>query len=233
MKSKESTPATLPESAAAAANAPQRQVCAEVSALAEEFQILVERLLEDGSTFEEVVETVAERGGPHLTLNAVRDHFRSSSELQRKRVQHQVAAAASLKAALGNRKSAESQLAEAAFLTGFMRLSHGGPEPTLKDAESARLKRENLRLRQNVLRLKEQRERNERDLLRARAEHERQKAADLRKKVREVRREVKKNPRVQELAPEVLRKIDEIYGIVETPPPYTTGAVQTEREPVA
>ncbi len=206
----------------------ERPVCTEVTQLEDKFQKLTDRLLVEGSTFEEVIETVSERGGPFLTLNAVRDHFRSSPDLQRQRVQHQVSAAASLKAALGDRDSAESELAEAAFLTGFMCLARNGSEPTLKDAERARLQRENMGLKQHVLRLQEARELKERDLLRARTAVEKAKERKLRQEVRALHDSVTRPGADRQLPPEAIRKIEEIYGLVENRPPVTAGAPEAD-----
>ena len=64
--------------------------------MADEFQKLTDRLLVEGAKFEEVIETVAERGGPRLTLGAVRDYFRRNLTLQMQRVRYQVQAAKAL-----------------------------------------------------------------------------------------------------------------------------------------
>lgn len=199
-------------------------ICAEVSNLPDELQKLTDRLLVEGSTFEEVVETVAERGGPALTLAAVRDYFRRNLTLQMQRVRHQVKAAQALKAALSNPESAEADLAEAAFFTGYLCLGRSGSEPTLKDTERARLLRENLRLQQRVLRMKEQREVKEIEFLRARTSVEVAKQRLLKKKVTDLHRSLTQNGKVQELAPEAVEKIREIYGLVQTKPPSTPGA---------
>jgi hypothetical protein len=241
MKREESNPAAVsassPPPAGEAEGKPatrrRRRACTEVVKLKPEYRELTDRLLTEGSTFEEVVETVAERKGPRLTLGAVRDYFRHNLTLQMQRVRYQKRAADALRAALGDPESAEGELAAAAFLTGFMCLGESGSEPTLKDAEVARLKRENQRLQQRTLRMKERREIEQRSLIRAQAEHHRAQTHDLKVKVREVRCKLKENPKVQELAPEVLQKIEEIYGIVQTPPPYDQGAAADEPGQVA
>lgn len=212
------------KAAAKKAEKRKRRVCAEVTELEDNFQKLADRLLVEGATFEEVIQSVEERGGPQLTLSAVQDYFRRNLTLQMQRVRHQVQAAKSLKAALGNPESAEGELAEAAFFTGYLCLGRSGSEATLKDAEHARLLRENQRLHQHVLRLKEQREAKELEFLRARTAVEVAKQRLLRKRVIELHRSVTQNGKVQELAPEAIEKIREIYGLVQIKPPYTPGA---------
>lgn len=212
-----------PEPAAKTAKDTERPVCAEVAKLPDEFQKLTDRLLIDGSTFEEVVETVQERGGPPLTLAAVRVYFRQNLTLQMQRVRQQVHAAQALKAALGNPESAESDLAEAAFFTGYLCLGRTGPEPTLKDTERARLQRENLRLHQRVLRLKELREAKELEFLRARTSVELAKQRALKLKVIDLHRAVTQKNRDRKLSPETIQKIQEIYGLVQTKPPAPSG----------
>jgi hypothetical protein len=197
--------------------------CAEVTEMQDGFQKLADRLLTEGATFEEVIASVAERTGPRLTLAAVQDYFRRNLTLQMQRVRHQVNAAKALKAALGNPDSAEGELAEAAFFTGYLCLGRSGSEATLKDAERARLLRENLRLHQHVLRLKEQREVKELEFLRARTAVELAKQRALKKKVTDLHRSVTQNGKMQGLAPEAIEKIREIYGLVQVKPPYTTG----------
>ncbi len=212
------------KAAAKKAEKRKRGICAEVTELEDPFQKLADRLLVEGATFEEVIRAVKERGGPRLTDTAVRDYFRRNLTLQMQRVRHQVQAAKSLRAALGNPESAEGELAEAAFFTGYMCLGRGASEATLKDAEHARLLRENLRLHQHVLRLKEQREAKELEFLRARTSVEVAKQRLLRKRVTDLHRSVTQNGKAQELAPEAIEKIREIYGLVQIKPPYTPGA---------
>lgn len=209
------TPAPAEKEAPAAENPP----CVDVAELPAELRQRVERRLVEGARFEEVVESVNERGGPRVTLAAVRDFFRGSVTLQMQRVRFQVRASQALKAALGNPLSAESDLAEAAFFTGYMCLGRDGSEPTLKDAERARMERENLRLRQRILRLKEQRELQERDFLRARTSLERAKRRKLNSDIRELHRSVTKPGAKREIGPETIQKIREIYGLVRPQPP--------------
>jgi hypothetical protein len=199
--------------------ASRRLLCTEVTRMPDEFQKLTDRLLVEGAKFEEVIETVAERGGPRLTLGAVRDYFRRNPTLQMQRVRHQVEAAKKLKAALGNPDSAESELAEAAFMTGFMCLSRDGTEPSLKDAERARYERENLHLKQHLLRLKEKRAMADLQYVRARTDFEKTRRRKLEGEVKQLLDQVTQGDQPRELKPETIAKIREIYGIVKAKPP--------------
>jgi hypothetical protein len=229
MSSGDSThPATSPrpgsaqeKSGKAKANprAPRRPLCTEVTRLPDEFQKLTDRLLVEGAKFEEVIETVAERGGPRLTLGAVRDYFRRNLTLQMQRVRYQVQAAKALKAALGNPDSAEGELAEAAFMTGFMCLSRDGTEPTLKEAERARYERENLHLKQRLLRLKEKRAVADLQYVRARTAYEVTRKRKLEGEIKELLDQVTQGDQPRELKPETIEKIRESYGLVKARPP--------------
>jgi hypothetical protein len=199
--------------------ASRRALCTEVTRLPEEFQKLADRLLVEGARFEEVIETVAERGGARLTLGAVRDYFRRNPTLQMQRVRHQVEAAKKLKAALGNAGSAEAELAEAAFLTGFMCLSRDGTEPTLKEAERARYERENLHLKQRLLRLKEKRAAADLSYVRARTAFEDTRRRKVEGELKQILDQVSQGDQPRELKPETIEKIREIYGLVKARPP--------------
>lgn len=199
--------------------APRRALCTEVTRMADEFQKLTDRLLVEGAKFEEVIETVAERGGPRLTLGAVRDYFRHNLTLQMQRIRHQVRAFNLLKSALGNPDSADGELAEAAFFTGFMCLSRDGTEPSLKDAESARYQRENLYLKHRLLGLKEKRVSADLQLVRARAAFETMRKRKVEGETRKLLEQVTREDQPRELKPETIEKIREIYGLVKARPP--------------
>jgi hypothetical protein len=218
-RSQDKSPALPAPAAAAAATEADRPPCTEVAELDDKFRKMTDRLLTEGSTFEEVMETVAQRGGPQLTLAAVRDYFRHNLRLQMRRVRYQKRASDALKGAIGT-NTPEGDLAEAAFITGFMSLGRSGSETNLKDTERARLERENLRLRQSVLKLKNARERKERDLLSARTAYEKARGRKLIKEVRELHREATKPDAERQLPPETIQKIREIYGLVKPQPPF-------------
>jgi hypothetical protein len=190
----------------------------EAGQLPPEKQPLVAELLVEGATFEDVVETVNEGEGPKVTQGAVERFFRSNLELQKRRVARLVEKAEALKTSLqADPNSAERKLAEAALLTGLMRLSRGGAELTVKDAMSLRLQQENLRLRQRVVRMKDRDAILKHALTEARAHHEFERLKLTREKVRLLRRNLKGLRKGQQLGPETFQKIQEIYGILDEP----------------
>jgi len=194
-----------------------RTTNADVPDLAPEQRALVEQMLIDGATFEDVVEAVNKRGGPGVSLTAVQNFFRSNLELQKQRIRRQVEDFEKLKAALGNPDTAEARLAAATLFSGYMRLYRKDAEITPKDAERARLQRENLRLRQRILWMKERSERDKHSWNQVRVRHEQAKLEKLRGEMRELRQSLKESLQTHKLSPEALRKIQEIYGLITEP----------------
>ena len=189
-----------------------------------EKQPLVAELLVEGATFEDVVETVNEGEGPKVTQGAVERFFRSNLELQKRRVERLVEKAEALKTSLqADPNSAERKLAEAALLTGLMRLSRGGSELSVKDVVSLRLQHDNLRLKQRILRLKERDAIQKHHINEARMRHEFEKFKLTREKARQIREHLRSLKQGQQLGPETFVKIQEIYGLLNEPfiPPQT------------
>jgi hypothetical protein len=221
----EAGPAVAEAAASPAADtASTRRKPADTWKLPPEREQLAAELLNEGDTFEDVVEAINATAGPKVSQRAVEHFFRTHSDVQRRRVEGMVKRADDLKASLyANPDSAEAKLAGAALLTGLMRLSRGGAELTVKDAMSLRLQRENLRLRQRVLRMKDRDAVLKHALTQAQAHHEFERLKLTREKVRLLRRNLKCLRRGQQLGPETFQKIQEIYGILGesyTPPEH-------------
>ena len=124
----------------------------DVGQLDSEGQKLVRKLLVEGSTFEDVVETVNERGGQRVTVNAVKNYFQGDLEVQKERVRRQIKNAQELLACVDkDPKSAEAQLAQATFLTGYERVHRNSAVVTPGEAVRYRLQNENLNLRRKIL----------------------------------------------------------------------------------
>jgi hypothetical protein len=196
----------------------------EAGQLPPEKQPLVAELLMEGATFEDVVETVNEGEGPKVTQGAVERFFRSNLEVQKRRVARLVEKAEALKTSLqADPNSAERKLAEAALLTGLMRLSRGGTELSVKDVVSLRLQHDNLRLKQRILRLKERDAIQKHHINEARMRHEFEKFKLTREKARQIREHLRSLKQGQQLGPETFVKIQEIYGLLNEPfiPPQT------------
>ena len=177
----------------------------------------IDDLLIEGATFEDVVESVAEKGDVRVTLQAVRNYFRSNLDLQKRRVLRQVEKAQELKKAFGNPDSAEAELAEAMFLTGFMGVTRKSAELNLKDAETVRMGRENLRLRNQVLRLRERKLEQDEDFNRARTNVMLKKLEILQLNINQLKSVMASESKQNKLGPETLQKIQEIYGIAALP----------------
>lgn len=194
-----------------------REARREVAALSPAMQELVNKLLVEGATFEDVVETVAEQGEDTITLRAVANHFHGNLELQKQRVRHQVDTANELKKSLGNPETAEGQLAEAAFLTGYLRLNRKSAELDLNRAEKSRLERENLRLKQWVWRLKGQKLLTDRSLNKARIRTELARGKILKEQWGQLHKMAQEAGDPREIGPQLVQKIQEIYGIATLP----------------
>jgi hypothetical protein len=195
----------------------RREVCTDVEQLAPEWRDLIEQLIEDGSTFEDVEEIFKERQGPRVTLHALETFYNSNPELQKRRVRSLIERADKLKRAMANPASTEAQLADATLFTGLMRLSRRSALLTIKDAHSLRLQRENLQLRRRVLnmRLAEAvRKKSEAHQRYQYEEERRQKLVLENQKLVEILKQLRQD---QALPPDVMTKIQEIYGIVKEP----------------
>jgi len=176
-------------------------------------QQLVDKLLIEGSTFEEVVETANERGIPGITFNAVKSYFQGSPELQAKRVRYLVETGESLLAGLGDPESAEARLAKAAFLTGYLNLYQDASPITPKDAEHARMERANLNLKHKLLVV-------QRDKARQALKYsdERLRALvltqeKLKIEIGTLQQDAKRQQAGEPLGPAMLQRIQQIYGL--------------------
>jgi hypothetical protein len=166
-----------------------------------------ERLLENGATFEEATEWINEHHAPEkpdgpqgVTLAAVTDYFRSSFEMQRRRIRRMQEMAQELKKALtGKADSAKAELADAVFFTGVMGLSRGTASFSVKDAQRDYVAREALRLREQQIA--------------AQLETERCKQEKLRIEMGGLKQTLESE--AGHLSAEALRKIREIYGLID------------------
>ena len=195
----------------------RREICADVTKLAPEWRELVEQLIEDGSTFEDVTEIFKEREGPRVTLHALEVHYQSNLELQKRRIQGLIKRAEELRRSLSDPNSADAHLANATLFLGLVQLRRSSSRLTIKDAQSLRLQRENLHLRQRVLKMKlaEQVRKKSEAHQRYRFEEERRRKLNLQNQ--ELEEILKKLRQDQTLPADVMGKIQEIYGIVKEP----------------
>jgi hypothetical protein len=189
----------------------------DVANLPAEQQEFVVRMLVEGATFEDVVDAIRERGPATITQQAVENFFRGNLDLQKRRVLHQVERAHALMATLGNPETAEGRLARAALFTGFMQLHRDTADVTPREADNARLARENLKLKQQVLLLRRQNLMQERAYKRARTRFIQLKVQKLKGELYQLQRALKAAGAQRWLGPEAFQRIQEIYGLISEP----------------
>jgi len=193
------------------------KVFTKVESLSGDTQNFIDQLLIEGATFEDVVENMEEQGLGRVSLQAVATYFRNNMDLQKRRVLRQVERAQELKKSLGDPDSAEAELADAMFFTGYLGVTRKSAELRLKDMESIRLGKENLRLRNRVLRLRERKLEQDRDFNRARTDVMLKKLELLQLNINQLKNVMGTESKKNKLGPETLQKIQEIYGIAALP----------------
>lgn len=180
-----------------------------------EQQNLVSRLLEEGSSFEDVVEAVNARGPKRITLNAVKTYFQGNRELQTKRALHQVEDSEALLASLGeDPESAEARLARATFLTGYSRVHRDASVVTPREAARYRLECDNLNLRHQVLMFQKKKAEQDLKYSRARTSLIELTQVKMQGELLRLERELRAHHAAGDpIGPEVLRRIQQLYGL--------------------
>ena len=205
--------------ARSAISAPPNQAQALVSDVARlpaELSELVERMLVEGATFEDVHEAVNERG-VHITLQAIQSRYRSDLELQKRRIQFQAERARVLTQALGDPDSTDAQLAYAAMLTGLQSLTRKDGGITLKDAVKGTMERRNILLKRDLLKMRLAREQEDKRFRKTRLHAEMLKLQLAKAKLEQLQRELKKHENSSTLGQVAMEKIQEIYGLLQIP----------------
>lgn len=177
---------------------------------------LVERMLVEGATFEDVYDAVNERG-VHVTLQAIQSRYRSDLELQKRRIEFQVERARVLTEALGDPDSSDAQLAYAAMLTGLQRLSRKEGGLTLRDAVKGTMERRNILLKRDLLRMQVAREKEDKRFRKTRLHAEMLKLQMMKTKLEQLQRELLKYENSSTLGQVAMEKIQEIYGLLQIP----------------
>lgn len=191
-------------------------VVSDVAKLPAELRSLVERMLVEGATFEDVYDAVNDRGVP-LTLQAIQNRYRSDLELQKRRIEFQAERARVLTQALGDPDSSDAQLAYAAMLTGLQRLSRKEGGLSLRDAVKGTMERRNIMLKRDLLRMQVEREKEDKRFRKTRLHAEILKMRLTRAKLVQLERELKKPENSSTLGRVALEKIQEIYGLLQIP----------------
>ncbi|MGA2475193.1 MAG: hypothetical protein ABSF73_01090 [Terriglobia bacterium] len=202
-----------------------RKYESDVGELDPELRTLVGRMLVEGATFEDVVEAVNERGGDGITLSAVQNYFQGSLEIQKKRVRRLIEGAEALLATVDkDPKSAEAQLARATFLTGYSRVRRDASLITPKDAARFRLERDNLSLKHQILIMQRKKAAQDLDYSRARTRLILLTQGKLQEEILKLQREVKAHRPGEPMGPEMLQRIQQLYGLACQPLLYEESA---------
>jgi len=175
---------------------------------------LVDKMLVEGSTFEDVVEAVNDRGKDGTTLNAVQNYFQGHREIQTKRVHRLIENGEALLASIGkDPKSAEARLARATFLTGYLKVRRDSSQITPKDAERVRMESENLSLKRRILVMQKQKAQQELKYSHARTHMVLLTQEKLKEEIQKLQQEAKGHRAGEPMGPEMLQKIQQLYGL--------------------
>jgi hypothetical protein len=201
----------------------------DVKDLDKDLKNLVCKMLTEGSTFEDVVEAVNERGDG-ITLNAVQNYFQGNREIQTKRVRHLVKSAETLLATVDkDPKSAEARLARATFLTGYLRVRRDASLITPKEAEHVRMERENLSLKRRILIMQKEKAVQAMKYSQARTRFIVLTQEKLKEEILGLQQEAKGHHAGEPMGPEMLQKIQQLYGLACQPLLYEESADVTAK----
>lgn len=191
-----------------------RKFVNDITELDKDLKDLVDKMLVEGATFEDVVEAVNDRGKEGTTLNAVQNYFQGHREVQTKRVRRLIENGEALLATIGkDPKSAEARLARATFLTGYLKVRRDGSQITPKDAERVRMESENLILKRRLLVMQKQKAEQELKYSHARTHMILLTQAKLKEEILKLQQEAKGHHAGEPMGPEMLHKIQQLYGL--------------------
>jgi len=186
---------------------------------------LVYKLLKEGSTFEDVVEAVNGRGGQCITLNAVKTYFQGNRMLQTQRARRQVEDAEALLASVDkDPESAEARLARATFLTGYSKVHRNASVVTPREAARYRMECENLGLKHQILMMQKQKAKQDLEYSRARTRLIEITQGKMQGDLLRLEREVRAHQIGDPLAPDILQRIQQLYGLACQPLFYEESA---------
>ena len=186
---------------------------------------LVYRLLKEGSTFEDVVEAVNARGGQCITLNALKTYFQGNRMLQTQRARRQIEDAEALLASVDkDPKSAEARLARATFLTGYSRVHRNASVVTPREAARYRMECENLNLKHQILMMQRKKAKQDLEYSRARTRLIEITQGKMQGDLLRLERELRAHQIGDPLGPDVLQRIQQLYGLACQPLLYEESA---------
>jgi hypothetical protein len=176
------------------------------------------------------VEAVDERAGDGITLNAVQNYFQDDLELQKLRVRHSIESAEALLASVDEDPlSAEARLARATFLTGYSRVHRENAVISPREAERNRLERDNLSLKHQILIMQRKKAAQDLDCARAKTRLILLTQGKLQEEILKLQREVKGHRAGDPIGPEMLQRIQQLYGLACQPLLYEESADAAEK----
>jgi hypothetical protein len=186
---------------------------------------LVYKLLKEGSTFEDVVEAVNARGGQCITLNALKTYFQGNRMLQTQRARRQIEDAEALLASVDkDPKSAEARLARATFLTGYSRVHRNASVVTPREAARYRMECENLNLKHQILMMQRKKAKQDLEYSRARTRLIEITQGKMQGDLLRLERELRAHQIGDLLGPDILQRIQQLYGLACQPLLYEESA---------
>ncbi|MGH9325428.1 MAG: hypothetical protein ACRD2B_01865 [Terriglobia bacterium] len=197
--------------------------CKDVNDLDEPQKEVVEKMLTEGATFEDTLEVVNDMGEKPLALRALTNYFRSNVHLQQARIRHTLRTADELKKALIDPESGKAELAEAVLITGLMGMNKGEVRAQFQNAFRVKNQAENNRLKGEIFRLKSEKLEIDRRFLEVRLKTEIAKRDLLTSRLEQLKEAVEHAGQSDRLGPEVIKQIQEIYGLVSTREPDAGG----------
>lgn len=186
----------------------------------EQWREFIEEMLVSGLAVEDIAEVARGKAGLTISASAILAHFRTHSELQKRRAEATIQGVEDLKQALGNPGSDHVmvQLANSALMIGYMGLTRARANSlTIKDAEMIRLERENLKLKNRVLKMREIGHARSNQLHLKKLRYEDVKYETAYQKLVKLKHELRALMHEGKLDKETLEKIKEIYGIIRLP----------------
>ena len=202
-----------------------REILNDVGELSENAKALVNKLLKEGATFEDVVEAVNARGPKRITLNAVKAYFQGNRGLQTERALRQVEDSEALLASLGkDPESAEARLARATFMTGYSKVNRNASVVTPREAARYRLECNNLNLKHQILMMQKKKTEADLEYSRARTNLLQITQSKMKGQILRLERELQAHRAGDPIGPEVLQRIQQLYGLACHPLYYEESA---------
>jgi hypothetical protein len=133
-------------------------------------------------------------------------------------VRHLIESGEALLASVGkDPKSAEARLARATFLTGYLRVRRDGAQISPKDAEHARMERENLSLKRRLLSVQKEKAVQALKFSDARMRLLLLTQEKLKEEILKLQQEAKGHRAGEPMGPEMLQRIQQLYGLASQP----------------